>query len=168
MDRVYQHAAAFTFEHLLFELRNPKTFGQPIIIEDFCYSAKDHYHVYVIWDEWVRYPSNVSVKLIMDAFYAVDPKKAQFFLQCTGLTMAEAWKQGFLPFGVEPRPYREGDPSLEEYIRVLIETDASEIPEFDLPQLRFHTLEEAEAAYEYLQQDLPNSRWLITVMSNKF
>jgi len=166
MTREFTDEQAATFENLLFELRCPKTFGQPIIIEDYCYSEKDHYRVYIIWDEWGSHPDQARANIIIDAFYALKPKKARYILQCTGLTIKEAWKKGFLPFGIEPRTHREGDPPLEEYIKILLEMEASYIPEFDSPQLRFHTLSEVEAAYDYLREALPGSRWLISVMSN--
>ena len=163
MTRSFTTEQMSTFDNLLFELRHPKKFGQPIIIDDYIYSAKDHYHVYAIWDAWESHPSQARSEIIMEAYYTLDSKKAQYILQTTGFTIEEAWKQGFLPFGLEPREHREGDPPLAEYLRVMIETEASEIPGFDLPQLRFHTLEETEATYDYLRKILPGSRWLISV-----
>jgi hypothetical protein len=151
-----------TYDNFMFELRHPKKFGQPIIIDDYTYSEKDHYHVYVIWDAWESHPPRTRSEIIMEAYYALDSKKAQYILQTTGLTVEEAWKQGFLPFGLEPRKHRKGDPPLAEYVRIMIETEASNISGFDLPQLRFHTLEEVEATYDYLTKILPHSRWLIS------
>lgn len=150
---------------LVSELKNPSPFGQPIIIEDWLHG--DDFRLYVIWDKWKSLTRKKISTIIFDAYYEVSPKEALKLCNVHGMTVKEGWAAGWLPFGIEPRRSREGDPTSDEYDEILLEVGASRIKGIDLPQLRFHTQWEAENTMEYFESRIPNSRWLITLEYHK-
>ncbi len=146
---------------LVQELKNPQEIGQPLILEDRLF-GKDTLRVQVVWDRWKDVPDEFRIEVIYDAYSAAFGEEyRQKIRLALGVTVPEAANLGLLPFQVIPARNKGGEPSPEEYRKAMIEAGASVLSRKDRPQLRFATIEDAEATMERLQEALPNSRWII-------
>jgi hypothetical protein len=135
--------------------------GQPIILEDGNVNG-DSVRVQVVWDRWEELPGELRSAIILDAYAtALGEAYRQRIKFALGMTVPEAIEVGLLPFQVIPARKKDGDPSPEEYRKAMIDAGASLLSGEDRPQLRFATIDDAEAAMERLQEMLPNSRWII-------
>ena len=144
------------------ELKNPKDIGQPIILEDSTPKPRST-RVHVIWDCWEEHPAESRSALIEKAYEAAFGRgyREQITL-ALGLTVPEAASMGLLPFQVTPARRRGEAPSDEEYAKAMLEAGASTLADTKRPQLRFATIEDAQTAYEHLEEALPGSKWIIT------
>jgi hypothetical protein len=146
---------------LMNELSKPKAIGRPIVLEDHT-PETDSVRVQVIWDRWDECPRDARSGIILEAYENTYGK--EFRRQITlalGVTVAEAAGMGLLPFKVMPARRRDGQPSREESKRAMFESGASTIPGEAGPQIRCATLEDAEATIEYLEDKVPDSKWII-------
>ena len=142
------------------ELKNPRPMGQPIILEDSLLG--NAVSVQVVWDRWHDVPPESQTQVIYDAYSAAFGEEyRQKIRLALGVTVPEAANLGLLPFQIIPARRKDGEPSQEEYRKAMIDAGASLLSGEDRPQLRFATIEDAEAAMEHLQGMLPNSRWII-------
>lgn len=145
------------------ELRSGRESGQPIVYEQVFPS--DRLRITVIWDEWDRLPFEERTDVILRAYDQAEGRGYRDRIAlASGLTVPEAHAAGMLPVQVITA-LRRGDPvTLEECRQAMIEEGASKLLGSDTVQLRFATVEEAEAARKRLIQRLPNSDpvWLIS------
>jgi hypothetical protein len=149
-------------DDLVKELRSPRTFGQPIVIED-PVAGGDRRLIHVIWDAWEGCPREQRTAIIQAAYHRAFREEYEDKISLAiGITVPEAVAMGLLPFQVIPARKRDGDPSQEEYRKAMVDAGASLLSGEDRPQLRFAGIEDAEAAMGRLQEMLPNSRWIIT------
>jgi hypothetical protein len=143
------------------ELQRPREIGQPLILEDHVF-GKDALRVQVVWDRWEEVPDEFRGEIIYDAYSAaLGEEYRQKIRLALGVTVPEAANLGLLPFQVVPARRKGEEPSHEEYRKAMIEAGASLLFGEGRPQLRFATMEDAEAAMEHLQRALPTSRWII-------
>ncbi len=147
---------------LVHELREPQPIGQPIILEEQTPETKTM-RVYVIWDLWEECPRELRSDIILDAYgEARGDKIKQEITLVLGVTVPEAADMGLLSYTIEPTKRQLGSPSYDEHIDAMLKAGASVLTDPHRPQLRFASLEDAEAAVEHLQNILPKSKWLIT------
>jgi hypothetical protein len=107
-------------------------------------------------------PGELRSTIILDAYArALGDAYRKKIKLALGMTVPEAIEVGLLPFQIIPARRKDGEPSYEEYRSVMIDAGASLLFGEDRPQLRFATIEDAEAAIERLQEILPKSRWII-------
>ncbi len=143
------------------EIQTPRAMGQPIILEDGNLSGES-LRVQVVWDRWEEVPGELRSPIILDAYAtALGDGYRQRIKLALGITVLEAVEVGLLPFQVIAARRRDEELSLEEYRKAMIDAGASLLFGESRPQLRFASLEDAEAAIEHLQHVLPNSRWII-------
>jgi hypothetical protein len=136
--------------------------GQPIILEDSTPETKST-RVHVIWDRWEEHPGEFRSALIQQAYEAALGRMYREQITfALGLTVPEAISLGLFPFQVIPARRRGEAPSDEEYDKAMLEAGASTLADTKRPQLRFATEEDAQAAYEHLEEALPGSKWIIT------
>ncbi len=143
------------------EIQSPRPTGQPIILEDGNLNGES-VRVQVVWDRWEEVPGELRSAIILDAYAtALGDAYRQKIKLALGMTVPEAIEVGLLPFQIIPARRKDGDPSHEECRKAMIDAGASLLTGEDRPQLRYATIEDAEAAIERLQETLPKSRWII-------
>ncbi len=150
-------------ERLAEEIRNARESGQPMIEEVKYPTGK--LRVTVIWDAWNPLPMEDRTATILKAYESAEGVgyRRQIAL-ASGLTFPEAYAAGMLPFQIIAA-LRSSDPvSLDQCREAMIQEGASVLMSADRPQLRFTSLEDAEAAMRRLVQRLPSSDqvWAIT------
>jgi hypothetical protein len=145
------------------ELLNPQSIGQPIILEDSTPQTIS-VRVIVVWDRWHDLPGEIRSDIIRNAYVkAAVPKEFIDSMTFTlGVTVPEAAVMGLVPFAVVPAGKKDEQISNEQYRCAMIEAGASILENDDKPQLRCATLDDAENTLEYLENILPDSRWIIT------
>jgi len=148
---------------LVEELSSSRDLGQPVIHEQTFPTGK--IRVTVIWDQWDHVSFEDRTSLILRAYeLAEGPDYRENIALASGLTVPEAYTAGMLPFAIIPA-LRKGDPvSADQCRQTMIEAGASRLLEPDQLQLRFASLEEAQAVRDQLVQRLPASEpvWVIT------
>lgn len=156
-------ASAPLVDQLAGELRTSQESGQPLIYEQTFPTGK--LRVTVIWDAWDRLPLEQRTEIILRAYAQAEGRDSRDRIAlASGLTVPEAYAAGMLPFQIFPA-LRKGDSvSPEECRAAMIAEGASILAGSERPQLRFATLDEAEAAQKRLSQRLPLSEpvWAIT------
>jgi len=145
------------------ELKANRDWGQPVIEE--LESPTGNLSITVIWDAWDRLPQENRTVTILRAYELVEGGDYRDRVAlASGLTVPEAYSIGMLPFQIIP-VLRKSDPvTPEECLEAMIQEGASVLMSADRPQLRFTSLEDAEAAMRRLVQRLPSSDqvWAIT------
>jgi hypothetical protein len=148
---------------LVEELRNNHETGQPIIDET-VFPTTNLIRVTVIWDRWEPLADAERVACILQAYEQAESQEFRDRIAMTvGLTMPEAREYGLLPFHVFPA-VRRGDPvTLDQCREAMLRLGASTLEDPQEPQLRFPTLQQAEACVRRLIEELPASEqvWLI-------
>ena len=150
-------------DELTHELREPKGFGQPIILED-ATPETNSLRVHVVWDEWETCPRQARSEIILQAYGAAwhSQEAVDKISLALGLTVPEAAAIGLLPFRIVPAANgRHGGPSEEACRDAMVSAGASVLLSKQAPILRCATLEDAEKTLEYLEQTLPDSKWRI-------
>jgi hypothetical protein len=149
-------------EELVAELRTPKAFGQPIILEDRTPETRS-VRVQVIWDRWREIASDLRAAVITEAYQAVyGTETAKQITLSLGLTLAEAIGMGLLPFQVQPARKKDDPITGDQYRAAMQDLGAFLLPGSDAPQLRFADYDDAQTAHDALEKLLPNSHWIIT------
>jgi hypothetical protein len=119
----------------------------------------------VIWDDWERLSLEHRTSVILEAYARAEgPEFRSKIMLASGLTVPEAESAGMLRFQIITA-LRKGDPvTLDQCREAMINVGASTLLNPDLPQLRFATREEADAAIKELVKQLPGSEpvWVIT------
>ena len=119
-------------------------------------------HVHVLWDRWKDCRESERSELIHDAYKEVrGADVADKIILAIGLTRPEAVRMGLLPFQLVPRIHKADTLTPKQYARAMIQEGAFANDDSEKPQLRFGSLEEAEACQERLEQRLPGSHWTI-------
>ncbi len=144
---------------LVDEIRSPHAQTQPVIYENEIAQTQT-YHVTVVWDAWKGMPSEGRTRTILSAYAAIDSAKATAIRIARGLTRSEAASTGLLPYAIVPNLRRVDQLAQEQMLKLLVKEGAFETG--DGLQLRFRTLEEAESAYEHLQELMPGAFWSIS------
>lgn len=144
-------------DELATELRADRPNGQPFISEHE-FPRTRAVRVTVIWDKWQDVPSEDRYATILEAYLAVEGKEfCDRIAIAIGLTVPEAYESGMLPYHVMAL-LRPDDPvSLEQVREAVLKEGATELFGSNRVQLRFATLEEAEAAVDRLKRSLPGS-----------
>lgn len=149
-------------DRLAEELTSGHESGQPVIYETSLPNHKSR--VTVVWDDWDRLPLEERTEIILDADERAEgPGTGERIALASGLTVPEAYAAGMLPFQIITA-LRRGDPVTPEQCReAMIEEGASTLLSPERPQLRFATLDEAEAARARLSHRLPSSEpvWVV-------
>lgn len=146
---------------LVGELREPRPFGQPIILDDQTPETNSR-RLHVIWDRWESCPRPIRPDVITEAFRRVfgwghsDPQ----ITLALGVTVPEAAGIGLVPFEVAP-VVPKGEPLPEAYRSAMISAGASMLFRGERPVLRCAAIEDAQAAVDFLQGQLPGSRWTV-------
>lgn len=150
-------------ERLADELRKNHPGGQPVIDEQVFPSGK--IRATVIWDAWDHLPLEDRTAIILRAYELTEGSDYRDRVAlASGLTFPEAYAAGMLPFQVFPA-LRKGDAVTAEQCRqAMVDEGASTLFGVNTPQLRFASLDEAEAARHRLVQRLPESEpvWVVT------
>lgn len=151
--------------HLLAkEIHEDRESGQPIIDEEEFPSGKIRVRVY--WDKWNEIPDEDRVAVILRSYEKAESASYRDRIAlAVGLTVPEARTEGLLPFEVVPLCRRDDPVTLEQCRQAMIEDGASILAP-NSPQLRFATLDEAEAARRRLGQRLPGSEPVWTVVQD--
>jgi hypothetical protein len=148
------------------ELRSPRKFGQPIVIED-PVAGGDRRLIHVIWDAWEGCPREQRTAIIQAAYeQALGEEYHDKISLAIGITVPEAVAMGMLPYWVSPMG-RTREALSQKELQAIIEAggstmSTSRMPEVPwLPGVRCATLEDAVATLEHLQEILPGSKWII-------
>ncbi len=162
-DRLVRPRHPELVARLVEELRASHESGQPIIDEQ-RFPESGAIRVYVIWDRWDRVPDEERTDTILQAYEEAEGKETRDRIAiAVGLTVPEASESGLLPYQVLPA-LRKDDPFSPEQCRsAMVEEGASILAGNEKPQLRFATMEEAEACRNRLARRLPGSEpiWMI-------
>lgn len=150
-------------DQLAEELKSARMSGQPIIYEQEFPSGK--LRVTVIWDAWDRSHMEERTDVILRAYEQAEGRGFRDRIAlASGLTVPEAHAAGMLPVRIITALRKEDPVTLDQCRQAMIEEGASTLLATDIPQLRFATLEEAEAARKRLIKRLPQSEpaWVIS------
>jgi hypothetical protein len=151
------------------ELQTESEFGQPFIYEKEYRIGK--LRVTVVWDEWDDMPLSDRSATIGRAYEVAGAVEYRNRVAlASGLTVPEAHAAGMLPYEILPA-VRRGDPmTLEEALKAMVDEGGTGIQPSGTfldrasnVQLRFATLEEAEANKQRLIRRFPGSDevWVI-------
>lgn len=149
-------------QELAGELRHSRESGQPVIDEESFPTGK--IRVVVVWDKWDRLPMEDRTTTILQAYEQAEGReKRDKIALASGLTVPEAHAAGMLPFELLPALRSDDRVNLQQCREAMVDEGASKLFGPDILQLRFATLEEAEAARRRLVQHLPDSEqvWVI-------
>jgi len=150
-------------ERLAQELKVGHESGQPLVYEHEI--RPERLRVTVIWDEWDRVPMEERVSVISRADELAEGAGSRNRIAlASGLTVPEATAAGMLPFQVGTALRKDDPVTFEECWQAMVEEGASTMFGPRILQLRFATLEEAEACRQRLIKRLPKSDdvWLVT------
>ena len=144
-------------DELAAELKSQRESGQPVIHETE-FPNSDQLRVVVIWDAWHNLTHEARTDTIHQAYELAEGAAARNRIGlASGLTVPEAFGAGMLPVQVIAA-LRKSDPvTAEQCNAALIEEGASVLVSPEKPQLRFATLDEADAACQRLAKRLPGS-----------
>jgi hypothetical protein len=145
-------------ERLAEELRSPSDRGQPLILEN-PIGETDNFNVYVIWDRWAGLPHSLRPTVIVGAYMKFNGTGSNRIPIASGLTVTEAILEGLLPVRIEPVPRRDARFAPQELRAAMVEEGAIET--VGGLQLRFTSLEEAQAVFDRLQDRFPNAFRLV-------
>lgn len=150
-------------ELLADELKADRESGQPVIYERVFPTQKTQ--VTVLWDRWDQLPLEARTRIILQAYQRAEPgAPADQIALASGLTFPEAHAADMLPFQIITA-LRKGDPvSPEDCRQAMIAEGASTLLDPELPQLRFASEDEAEAARRRLANRLPGSEPVWTIV----
>jgi len=143
-------------DQLAYELKGHRATGQPLIYEkEFEGGA---IRTTVIWDAWESLSLEDRTSIILSAYTEAEGSEYRSRVAlASGLTVPEATSAGMLPFQVITA-IRTGDSvTLDECRKAMMDVGASTLLDQHRPQLRFATLEEAEATVKELVSRLPHS-----------
>lgn len=151
-------------ERLVEELKGGRLAGQPLI-DEARFPESGAIRSVVIWDRWSGLKDDERTQVILEAYERAEGSdfRAKIAI-AVGLTVPEAVDAGYLPFKVVLH-LRSDDPVTDAECRqAMIEEGASVVGRSIKPQLRFLTVEDAEAGRDRLIQRLPKSDkvWIIT------
>jgi hypothetical protein len=142
------------------ELKNPAPIGQPIILEDYT-DQTGTMRVHVIWDRWEECPREMRSDIILNAYLSLAAEARARITLALGVTLDEAVGIGLLPFQVIPVRKSQEGPLPKDYHDAMIRLEARPGNGDGEPELRFATLDDAQAGVERLEQILPGSKWVI-------
>lgn len=148
---------------LVDELKSNRELGQPVIDEQAFPSGQ--IRVTVIWDEWDHLPMEDRTSIILRAYELAEGREyRENIALASGLTVPEAYAAGMLPLRIIPALRKTDSVTAEQCRQAMIEVGASTLFGTDQPQLRFASMDEAEAVRKKLVQLLPSSEqvWVIT------
>jgi hypothetical protein len=148
-------------DELAAELTKPKTFGQPIILEDST-PETESLRVHVIWDRWADYDKEYRDVVILRAYEDAKGKEIRDRITLAlGLTVPEAAAIGLLPFLLRPAVGASGPRDTNEELReAMLQLGASALKDPEHPELRFAHQEDVDAACAHLKEVLPRTEWL--------
>jgi len=147
-------------QQLASELRSPKSAGEPAVYEDAIGQTKS-FRVTVVWDEWKNLPLQTRSRIILDAYEEAAPEKNGKILVAMGLTRPEAFSMSVFPFSVIALLKNTDPPEIEKKVLAALRNEGAVEIGREL-QLRFRTIEEAQQAYERLQNAVPGPHWAIS------
>lgn len=147
------------------ELKSNRKIGQPVIYEQ--EFPGERIRATVIWDEWDRLELEERTSVILRAYVEAEGTKYRNrIVLASGLTIPEAEAAGMLPFQIIIGLRKEDPVTQEECQRAMIEVGGSTLLDPQNPQLRFATLEEANAARNELIGRLPMSEEVWVIIHN--
>lgn len=150
-------------EELKRELQNSRAAGQPII-DELVLPKTGALNITVIWDRWDPVPDEERFNIIMRAYDEVETKEfVNRIALAMGLTVPEAIEANLLPYQVTAAWRKTDKVTLEQCREAAIQQGASVLQDPNKPQLRFRTLQEAEACVQRLIAMLPGSESIWTV-----
>lgn len=148
---------------LVTELRNSRTFGQPMI-DELVLPKTGALNITVIWDRWEPIDEQERLNIILRAYEEVEGKEfVDNIALAAGLTVPEAIESQLVPFEVIAALRKSDTVTAEQCRQAMIEHGASSLRNAKKPQLRFRTLQEAEACVERLKEMLPGSDAIWTI-----
>lgn len=142
------------------ELNRPKSFGQPIILEDQT-PKTNTVRTQVVWDRWDECPEHLRTDAILEAYesaFGTDFRRK--ITLALGVTLPEAIAIGLLPYQVLYRTKGMKKENEKAY-RAMREFGATTLEDSERPMLRFATLDAADVAVELLEKKIPGSKWTI-------
>ena len=144
------------------ELKSPGDETQPLILEQVIEGTGSR-HVHVIWDQWQKLSEEQRSAIIEEAYNQTEgPKAAAEITLASGVTPEEALVLGLLPYKVvSTHKGHEAKPPIAQYKKVLKQEAPNTVLGLDAAELRYPRLEDAEAAKQRLEKDLPGSQWAI-------
>jgi len=149
-------------EELVIELAGylftPTEHGQPIILWNLI-GQSDKRSLVVIWDRWFGLPFSERTKIIYEANEALREPVGVDIATATGLTVDEAIALGYLPYQIQTSP-SGSDAVSHSKLRQAMIAEGAATTSTGL-ELRFATLEAAEAAYRRLQTQMPGPHWML-------
>lgn len=136
--------------------REPLVFENPI-------QKTDQFFAIVVWSAWKDVPWSLRSPMVADAYRRYDEKhpdapRAARLAISSGLTWDEADANGMFPFAILPNA-RPGDADFQQVRDLMLQEGG-----FDTPsgvKLRFMTQDQAQRAWERLQNALPQAHWSI-------
>ncbi len=160
-----RHALQPLVDELIEELRSPKDFGWPLVIETPIPRSSSK-TLTVIWDKWQPYADEFRIDTALQAFGVVDgPAALDQIGLVESLTVPEARDAGMLPFRVVPLVRRDDPVTDADCRQAMIKLGASTLEDPLRPDFRFPTERMAEACRQALIEALPKSDnvWSVAV-----
>ena len=151
-------------DELAEELRSPKEFGWPLVIETPIPRSASK-TLTVIWDTWQPYTDEFRIDTALEAYRQVEgPAALEQVALVEALTVPEARDAGRLPFRVEPFVRRDDLVTVDDCRKAMIDLGASTLENPERPEFRFPTEQMAKACQEALIKALPRSDNVWTVV----
>ena len=141
-------------------LQSEPSLSEPFVIEDQIAQTKSA-HVMVIWDKWAHLTPDDRSKTILDAYAEAGRLADAAITMAMGLTGEEAFRMGFLQYGIVTTRRKGDEVSINELSKAMASAGGVFLRVGSSTQLRFPTLELAEDAYRRLSQEVPGPYWAI-------
>jgi hypothetical protein len=117
-------------------------------------------HVTIVWNEWYGVEMAVRSRVILDAYEKTQRKSDYRITVALGLTGREAIEAGLLPYRIETNRRQDDRVKLIDLARAMAKVgDGILIKDGKRLELRFPTIERAEATYRTLLEQVPGPFW---------
>lgn len=146
------------------ELTTPKTFGQPLVMEEE-FPRTGRLGVTVVWDRLYSVSDLDRPAIIRNAYEAVHPDKAKRIAFVSGYTVPEGVEAGLLPYAVTPLIRKTDPPNWwDDCLAAMVAVGASTLADPKRPTLRFPTLEQAEVCWSELKARVAGAEsvWVVS------
>ena len=131
----------------------------PYILEE-VHVPIDSRHVHVIWDKWRGIREEERSKIIYEAYADLEGEDATSNITiASGITPRDALALGMLPYVV--RPTKDNGRHTRAGHQEIIDDEAKNTLLGSGEELRYPTLEDAEAARRRLEQHMPDASWCV-------
>jgi hypothetical protein len=160
---VLNHEPNSLVDELVGELRTPRKFGQPLVIETPLPRSTAR-AMTVVWDKWHPYTDDYRIETVLRAIEVLGGQSAlQEAAVVEALTVPEARDAGRLPYRIIAGFPRASQVDEAACRQAMIDCGASTLESARYPELRFPNESMAEDARQHLTNVVPGSEpvWML-------